>query len=279
MIGEGVCRTLFDASIADQMCAGAWDVAVNVAAAIIVGFAALLARWAINRFFLLRRRRLAGYVFPVFTDARGNDPTIHLRASFDELVAGSHPPTLRGYTHSGDVQAIMSIADFFDPLPAKIEFDYFPAIREGMRNVVVVGGSSRSDISRDLTAELAGRGLRIPGQNSHAYFRDKSGREYQCEHIESDRGVIVTKDAGIIYRRTIDSGLTVLLCAGLHTFGSQAAATVALLPEFQRKVRRSGFKQFVQFVTVDVIKSGDRAGLAPVRQSLRWKDLPLEKIE
>lgn len=279
MIDEQFCRILFDPSIANQVCTGAWDIVANLAAGLIGGLITLLVRWGINRYFLVRRRRLAGYVFPVFTDARGKDPVIHLRASFDELVAGSGPPTLRGYTHSGDVQAIMSIADFFDPLPAKIEFDYFPEIREGMRNVVVVGGSSRSDVSRDLTAELDRRGVRTRGQNAHAYFKDKAGREYRCEHAETDRGVIVTKDAGIIYRRTIDSGLTVLLCSGLHTFGSQAAATVALLPEFQRKVRNSRYKQFVQFVTVDVVASGDRAGLAPVRQSLRWQDLPLEKIE
>jgi hypothetical protein len=255
------------------------ELAKNLFFAAVTGTLALIGRRAWNRIVLERKRRLAGHVFPVFSDARGRDPVIHLRASFDELLNGTNPPTLRGYTHGGDVQAIMSIASFFDPLPVTIEFDYFPEIREGMKNVVVVGASSRSDISRDLNAELHQRNIRIPGTDSHAHFRDKAGNEYRCSHQDSAKGALVTKDAGIIYRRTIDSGLAILLCAGLHTFGSQAAATVALMPEFQKMVRRSGFKQFVQFVTVDVVSSGDRAGLAPVRQSLRWNDLPLEKIE
>ena len=272
------CQYLLGTSSPDNLCIRAFDNAWVVALFVLSNAFSVAAPVAFVAWQARRKRKLAGAVFPVFADW-GITPKIHLRASFDELTHGRNPPTLRGYTHSGDVQAVMSIAHFFDPLPVEIEFDYFPEIREGMRNVVIVGASSRSDVSREMNAELERRGIRIPGNASHAHFVDRSGKEYHCEHRESDGGSIVTRDAGIIYRRTVDSGLTILLCAGLHTFGSQMAATVALMPEFQQKVRRRRLKEFVQYVTVDVVSSGDKAGLAPIRLSLRWKDLPLEKIE
>lgn len=54
----------------------------------------------------------------------------------------------------------MRIAEEFDELPVKLDFDYFPEIRRDMKNVVVVGASSRSDVARDLGSELNRRGIR-----------------------------------------------------------------------------------------------------------------------
>lgn len=248
---------------------------------IVSGIVFMVAGWALpelwSRFWLQQQLRLAGKVFPT-NSSGGAIPTLNIRASFDEIVFGTNPPTLRGYTHSGDVQGVMSIAEFFDNLPVEIEFDYFPEIRDDMKNVVIVGVSSRSDVARDIGAELYRRQIRIRGDQEHAHFRDEMGREYRCEHKDVGGRMIVTRDVGIIFRKMTDTGATILLCGGLHTFGSQAAAEVALSKEFQRKVKRKRLNQFVQFVTVDVMTSGDRAGLALVRQSIRWKDLPLQPV-
>jgi|CXWL01.1.fsa_nt_gi hypothetical protein len=238
--------------------------------------------WAIPALWVLARRHaqlgLAGHVFPA-TPGRANRVVMHLRASFDTVEFGENPPTMRGYTHAGDVQAVMEIAEYFDHLPVEIEFDYFPEIRSDMRNVVIVGLSSRSDVSRELGQDLYNLGLRVKGINAHAFYRDAGGTEYHCEHLESDGKFIVTKDAGIIVRKSTQDGATILLCGGIHTFGSQAAAEVALSREFQRRVRKSKLKEFVQFVTVDVQSGGGRAGLAIVRHSIRWKEHPLQRLE
>lgn len=216
-------------------------------------------------------------VFPVSSE-RNEWPIIHLRASFDEVMYGEHPPTLRGYTHTGDVHGLLAIYKSFENLPVRLEFDYFTEIDRAMKNVVVIGASSRSEVSHELGRELYERGIRVHGVDEHAYYRDRSGREYRCEHKKTGRRAIVTKDVGILYRRNAQSGVGILLCGGIHTFGSQAAAEVALMPDFQRRVQKSGLAEFIQFITVDVIDNGDRAGLGIIRQSIRWDTLPLEAI-
>jgi hypothetical protein len=224
-----------------------------------------------------RALRLASCVFPT---KPGEDakPVMHLRASFDRVEYGENPPTLRGYTHSGDMLGAIGIIQHFHNLPVDVEFDYFPEIRHGMKNVVLLGASSRSDVSREVATELYSRGIRVRGQNEHAHFCDPTGKQYRCEHLQIDGKHIVTRDAGVIFRKVADSGIEILMCGGIHTFGSQAAAEVALSAEFQKRVKRAKCKEFVQFLTVDVMTSGERAGLALMEQSIRWKDLPLVKL-
>ena len=221
--------------------------------------------------------RLRGYVFPT-VGADSGKPIIHIRASFEEVSFGTNPPTLRGYTHAGDLQAVMNIYEAFDRLPVRIKFDYFAQITREMRNIVIIGASSRSDVSRDLGQELSARNIRILGDGEHAHFRDSALVEYRCVHAEVDGRFIVTKDIGVIFRKRTETGALILLCGGIHTFGSQAAAEVAALPEFQKRVRKAGYDQFVQFVTVEVIRLGPLAGLGIKDDTICWKDLPLERI-
>lgn len=254
-----------------------WNIFLGlVAGALLLPFG-LLAERFLNSALLRIKLGLVGNVFPA-KSFDGEIPLVHLRTSFDEIVFGTNPPTLRGYTHSGDVEAAMKIFQLFNALPVEIEFDYFPEIRADMKNVIIVGASSRSDVSRELGQELYELGVRVHGKNEHAHFCDASGQTYRCEHKLHNDQMIVTKDAGVIFRKITDTGATVLLCAGLHTFGSQAAAEVALSDDFQRKIRKLRLTQFIQFVTVDVNSSGPRAGLGLIRQSIRWKDLPLQKV-
>jgi hypothetical protein len=221
--------------------------------------------------------RLARHVFPLQAD--GDDvSTIHIRASLDEIMYGTNPETLRGYTHSGDMLGVMSIVGHFDLLPVELEFDYFDEIRDEMKNVVLLGASSRSAVSRELTKELYNRGIRVRGENRHAFFRDPSGKNFHCEHAEVGGNTIVSRDVGVIFRKISDNGTTVLLCGGIHTFGSQAAAEIAVTKEFQRFIKKRKIREFAQLVTVDVITSGDRAGLGILRHTIRWKNLPLIKI-
>lgn len=248
---------------------------------VILGLVLMVLGWAIPATWTIARRRLqlglAKRVFPA-ESSDNRRPVLHLRASFDAVEFGQNPPTLRGYTHSGDVQAIVRIFEFFDDLPVKLEFDYFPEIRHDMRNVIIVGLSSRSDVSRELAEELYSFGVRVKGDGNHGFYKDAAGVEYRCAHAEKSNGFIVKADVGVVVRRKTESGCTILLCGGIHTFGSQAAAEVALSRDFQKRVKKSKLEEFVQFVTVDVQQSGDRAGLAAVRQSIRWKDLPLQPI-
>jgi hypothetical protein len=220
---------------------------------------------------------LASHVFPTNRDSQQR-AQIHLRTSLDCIEYGENPSTLRGYTHSGDMVGAMAVMKYFHDLPVDVEFDYFSEITNDMKNVVLMGASSRSDVCREIAADLYDRGIRVRGTNVHAYFRDASGKEYHCEHSECGGKHIVTKDVGLIFRKISDTGVDVLLCGGIHTFGTQAAAHVALSADFQRKVRKSRLREFVQFVTVDVIRSGDRAGLALQQHTIRWRDLPLQKI-
>lgn len=252
----------------------AFNLAVNIAL-VIVGWALpKIWDWTYSRF----RLRMLGIVFPT-TPGGGGNVCIHVRASLDELEFGSNPPTLRGYTHSGDILAVMDIMEHFRGLPAKIDFDYFSEIKEMMRNVVIIGGSKTSDISRDISKELITRGYRRDGDAAHAYYLDPSGKEYHCEHIVHDGKNIVSKDAGIIYRTRSDNGCEILFCGGLHTFGSQAAVAVALSKDFQKKVRETKARSFLQFVTVEIATDGPRAGLALKRQSIRWREFPLVELE
>lgn len=248
---------------------------------VVLGFVFLGLGWLLPAASIAFTKRLqlglARHVFPADA-ANSSKPLIHIRASFDEVVFGENPPTLRGYTHSGDVQAVVQIFRYFDDLPVELEFDYFPEIRPEMKNVVIVGLSSRSDVSRELGQMLYDLGIRVRGEKQHAYYRDRAGGEYRCEHREVDGRHITTKDAGIIVRRRTENGATILLCGGIHTFGSQAAVDVALSKPFQRLIRKRKLDEFVQFVTVDVQQGGSRAGLVAVRPSIRWKDLPLQPL-
>ena len=180
---------------------------------------------------------LSGHVFPINRDGRSK-PKIHLRASLDKIPFGENPPTLRGYTHCGDAQGVTKIAEYFHTLPVDVEFDYFPEITGKMRNVVLLGASSRSDISREVARDLYDRNIRVRGEGEHAFFRDTDGNEYHCKHVELDGRMIVAKDVGVIFRKVTDNGTTVLMCGGIHTFGSLAAAEVALTAEFQRWINR-----------------------------------------
>jgi hypothetical protein len=221
---------------------------------------------------------LLKHVFPL-TSTGAWRPLVHVRASMDQIVFGSNPPTMRGYTHSCDVQAVIRAFEALEKLPARIEFDYFPEIKAEMKNVIIVGCSSRSSVSNDLGRELNRRNIRVHGKDEHAYFREPSGDEFHCEHIESEGRSIVSKDAAVVMRKVSENGMTILLCGGLHTQGSLAAMEVALSSEFQRKVRKRGLKQFVQFVTVECVVSGPKAGLGIVRQGVSWKNLPLIDLD
>ena len=224
------------------------------------------------------RLRLLKHVFPLEPEGSGQ-VKIHVRASLDEIEFGRNPATMRGYTHCCDVHAVTLVHQTFEHLPAEVEFDYFPEIGTDMKNILIIGCSSRSSVSNELGRELKRRHIRVSGNKQHAYFRTPSGIEYHCEHAEVANRTIVAKDAAVIMRRKTEGGKTILLCGGLHTQGSLAALEVALLPEFQKRVRGRKLKQFIQFVTVDGIVEGPKAGLGILRQSIAWKNLPLVDLD
>jgi len=226
------------------------------------------------KFHHYKHLNLIKLVFPVHSDG-ASIPKIHLRVSLDEIIFGEYPGTLRGYTHSGDLLGAMNIIKYFHDLPVDVEFGYFSEIGMKMQNVVLLGASSRSDVSREVASVLYKNNIRVRGSKEHAYFMDPSGRTYKCCHTVLDKRVIVTHDAGVIFRKIFENGSTVLMLGGIHTFGTQAAAEVAMSDEFQLKVKQRNLTEFVQFVAVDVVKSGRRAGLDIIRQNIRWRELPL----
>lgn len=224
------------------------------------------------------RIRLLRHVFPLNLKEETR-LCIHVRASLDQIDFGANPSTMRGYTHACDVQALVRVIETFKNLPVDVEFDYFPEIRADMKNILIIGCSSRSSVSNELGRELKKRNIRVHGSKKHAYFREPTGGKFHCEHISREGHYIVSKDAGVVMRKVSESGMTILLCGGLHTQGSLAAMEVALSIEFQKKVRKRKLRQFVQFVTVDGVISGPKAGLGIVRQSVAWKNLPLIDLD
>ena len=221
-----------------------------------------------------------GIVFPI---QRGDDGkrVMHVRASLDMVPFGRNPETTRGYTHIGDVLSVTLLAQHFDDRPVRFEFDYFSEIRPSMKNVVLLGLSSRSPGSKEISKDLYARGIRVRSENSHAFFRDSGGTAYRCAEeecmIDGQRHLIVTEDCGVIVRRVLDSGTVVTILGGIHTQGTYAATQIALSREFQQRVRKRRLKEFIQFVTVEGITSGPTAGTGI--HNIRWKELPLESLE
>lgn len=207
-------------------------------------------------------------------------PVIHVRASLDLIAYGRNPETMRGYTHVGDVLSSMQLARHFDALPVHFNFSFFSEISASMKNIVLIGVSSRSAVSREIGLELYARGIRVRGDNRHAFFKDANGDVYDCNEVEAvingTKYNIVERDSGVIVRRVLESGAVVTLFGGVHTQGTFAATQVALTSGFQTRVRKSGHREFIQFVTVRGYTAGPSAGLGI--HDIQWQAMPLHPL-
>jgi hypothetical protein len=224
-----------------------------------------------------RLKRLM-HVLPITNHRVQN--TIRIRTSVDIFAAGEGIKSKRGYTHISEAIALQVIADVVHGLPSiKLAFDHGPQI-DAVDSCRIVLGLSRtkSKISNRLFDRIGtstGIDL-IKGTTVHQYFRDRQGTEYKCEHIEDpDFSTRVIKDYGMIYRCVGDSGGALLLCGGIHMFGTQAAVQVALGDEFIERVEGAGCREFLQLVEVSVHDDGITIDL----DSVRWRDLPFIPVQ
>ena len=100
-------------------------------------------------------------------------------------------------------------------------------------------------------------------------------QELRCSHVHDEEFESrVEKDYGIIVRIQGDNGNCLLLCGGIHMFGTQGALEVAISESFIRQVQQSRAKEFVQVVEVPVLKDGGSIN----REGLRWKELPFRPL-
>lgn len=201
--------------------------------------------------------------------------SIRIRPSLEIIVAGSPKRSKRAYTHSCEVLALHKLYGKLHGLPVNISADYSETIQMVDANWILLGLRRNNPLSETMVNELMARtdlALVVSG-GGEPYFRSSTANNeasFKCEH-DGDR---VTKDYGIIYRKTMGTGNIWLLCAGIHMYGTQAALEIALNPDFIRKIRKNRCTQFIQLVEVEVDKSG-----IMINPDIKWKTLPLICIE
>lgn len=222
-----------------------------------------------------RRMRRLQYVLPLGRENQSVE--LLIRPSLEVMSSGRKGASKRGYTHAAEVEALTLLLRKTLGTPFKINFRYGEVSTEAREDWIIFGLSRhRSDISDGLLAEVDGRfGIKIVKDDTefefaHQYFQTAAAT-FRCEHAKDEQHHSkVTIDYGLIARLKMIGGNYVLLCGGIHMFGSQAALEVALDPEFIDRVRQASASEFAQLVKVGVKSDG----LFIDRSSIQWKTLP-----
>ncbi len=201
--------------------------------------------------------------------------SIRIRPSLEIIVAGNPQPSKRAYTHSCEVLALHKLYSKLHGLPINISADYSEKIQTMDANWILLGLRRNNPLSEAMVNELMSRTdlALVVTDGGEPYFRSSTANNqasFKCEH-DGDR---VTKDYGVIYRKTMGTGNIWLLCSGIHMYGTQAALEIALNPDFIRTIRKKRCTQFIQLVEVHVDKSG-----IMIKPDIEWKTLPLICIE
>jgi hypothetical protein len=172
----------------------------------------------------------------------------------------------------------MSLVEKLKPFPVKIHHQRTVGDTEGFQNIIVLGGYSFNDLMKYETssAELKARfGVEVarPAANENCdkyiWTMGEDSRTFNCTHDAAKPGYPVTRDPGMIYRYT-HNDKEILVCRGLHSFGTAAALEVALMKEFHERVKRSRAREFLQFVSVEV-----NEGLYVNTGAIAWQGYPL----
>lgn len=204
---------------------------------------------------------------------------IHIRPSRDIIASGNGGKSKRAYTHSAETIALHQISRTVKHLPITLDFQYDDIDTSDGNGWIIFGTSRRmSKLTNALIDHInMDFSIRIEkGVNSHGYFKSADGNEYHCEHTSDDKYESrVTKDYGIIYRGAFDDGVLVLLCGGIHMFGTLAAVETAFSDKFIDRVKHDHASEYVQLVEVGVHEDG----INIISESKRWEDLPFAMLK
>lgn len=199
--------------------------------------------------------------------------TVVIRASLVKRVEGARPKTLRYYTHTPEMLALGDISTALAAHNVTLSSEHFYATDTQAKYLLLLGSGAKTKLSgRMLVAmgENVDWNAKTPGEHTIITLY---GRQYKC----NETGENVDKDFGLIVRRVKPDGDVCLLLAGIHSFGTYAAARVALDRKFQRFVREKNVDSFAQLVEVDIID-----GCEVPRRDIKWekaKFAPINDLE
>lgn len=202
---------------------------------------------------------------------------ILVRPSLEILKEGKNGKSKRGYTHSSETIALQKIAKMLANLPIELHFDYNVVASESFKAWILLGLSRKTMLPADIYDRIHSEtGIRVVKTTNapifhHQFIRVDDGSEYHCEHLpDPDYESRVVKDYGLIYRSVLENGVALLLCGGIHTFGTLAAVEVAFSEEFQKRAAKARNFAFAQVVSVRVRDDGINID----KTSIQWENLP-----
>ena len=158
----------------------------------------------------------------------------------DELfqeIFGKNPSTFRKYVHSAEALALQMITEYLSPLGVRfVETGFYAGSTGRSGNLLIIGGGKNNELAKQIVNDLQNVIIFEQRRGKHSIFR-YDDKIYGCKHENKIFSMnAVTRDHGIIVRRTRTDKSVVLLLAGIHMHGTLAAAQVAIKEKFKRRV-------------------------------------------
>lgn len=220
------------------------------------------------------RLRSLQYVLPLSPENQMNE--IFIQPSFVVLGGGKGGQSKRGYTHTPEVEAIVQLILETIGTQIKLNFRYLDDTTRRDSDWIVLGLSAAySNLTDGATDTMRERfGVRIckPPEADKGHASIHLGNDvFSCTHVEDhEYGSRVACDYGIVCKMRLNHGRMMLICGGIHMFGTQAALETALSPEFISRVSGHRCSEFLQIVRAPVKKDG----LFLDRSAVIWKTYP-----
>ncbi|MFZ6757531.1 hypothetical protein ACO0K9_09915 [Undibacterium sp. Ji50W] len=190
-----------------------------------------------------------------------DEQKIVVRTSLVPRTEGHGEKTLRYYTHTAELLALQEITAHLSKHNVHLDTTHFYSDDVVSEYVVLLGSTTNTSLSGVMlgkTIESTEMTIRELGDDvKWNFFKASAGKHseitikgnpHTCKHDDSQ----VKIDFGLIVRRTRPNGGVILLVAGIHAYGTYAAANVALRPDFQKFVRSQKVTSFAQLVKVEV---------------------------
>lgn len=197
-------------------------------------------------------------------------PRVSVNCSRISKVEGlAEPSSLRQYVHSAEAIALIKVTDALHACSVELDVSQFYDYPTEAKSHLLIGSNAHNELSKKLLSDL-GHMKYVPNSAGHSHFLYKN-EPMICNHEDTK----VTRDYGVIVRRSYHGNQWKLLLAGIHMHGTLAAAEVSLLEEFQERVRASGLKCFAQLVEIEVAPDG--LGV-PIDQ-VKWKNFDLVELK
>ena len=177
---------------------------------------------------------------------------IVIRTSLVPMTAGSGDQTFRYYTHTAEMLALEQFTAHLSAHNVNLNTEHFYSNQVRQKYLLLLGTDANTRLSQHMLKDIGGGVAWTPSTSSntdHSAFTLR-GKSYRC-HDENGKVCI---DYGLIVRRIRSNGGVTLLCAGIHVYGTYAAASVALREDFQKFVKSQKATSFAQLVRVQVIE-------------------------